>query len=99
MWARQRAWLPPTTIAPTLYGRGDSVEAWASSVLAEAVGSSIVAVGASVGGFCALEMARQAPDRVRCIVLVGSKTGVRRDVDARDEALRTLGNEGFDAAW
>jgi pimeloyl-ACP methyl ester carboxylesterase len=56
-------------------------------------------VGNSVGGSCALEIAWAAPDRVRGIVLVGTKAGVRRDPVARDAAVALLREQGIEAAW
>jgi 2-succinyl-5-enolpyruvyl-6-hydroxy-3-cyclohexene-1-carboxylate synthase len=99
MWSHQLTWLPASTFAPTLYDYGDSIEEWAGEALKEAGIADFVLVGASVGGFCALEMARRAPDRVRAVVLVGSKAGVRRDDRARDHALAVLSTGGFGAAW
>jgi len=99
MWSGQLAWLPSTTLAPTLYGLGDSITDWATAVLADAGDEPLLVVGASVGGFCALEMARLSPNQVRIVVLVGSKAGVRRDDGARDHALDVLATRGFDAAW
>ena len=99
MWAEQLAWLPRSTLAPTLYDKGDSISEWADAVLAAAGDDDLFVVGASVGGFCALEVARLAPDRVRAVVLVGSKAGIRRDGVARETALATLEERGFEAAW
>ena len=99
MWTDQLAWLPGSTLAPTLYDYGDSISGWAESLLLEAGQDDLVVVGASVGGFCALEMARRAPDQVSAVVLVGSKAGVRRDDPAREHALKVLANDGFEAAW
>jgi pimeloyl-ACP methyl ester carboxylesterase len=66
-------------IAPHLYGRGPSIDDWAAQLLRELDGS-FVAVGASMGGYCALSLARRAPERVVGMVLVGS----RADADTFD---------------
>src|SRR5919199_2880007 len=71
MWEPQRAAFPDA-VAPRLYGRGASMEGWARSILDEVEGELAV-VGASMGGYCALEVARQAPERVRGLVLVGAR--------------------------
>lgn len=84
MWADQLAWLPGSAMAPTLYGCGPSITDWAAGVLREVGEELVVDVGASVGEFCALEMARLARGQVGAAVLVGSKAGVRRDDGARD---------------
>ena len=55
------------------------MDEWAASVLGEVDGDELVLVGASMGGYCALRMAAQAPDRVRAILLAGS----RADADWR----------------
>src|SRR5205823_2218755 len=71
MWKVQRPVLEDhDVIAPTIYGRGNSMDAWAASILDEVEGS-FVAVGASMGGGCALAMARQQPQRMEAIVLAG----------------------------
>jgi len=49
----------------------DTLPAMAAALLAEQPGS-LVLVGASMGGMLALEIARQAPQRVRGIALLGS---------------------------
>jgi hypothetical protein len=54
-----------------------------------------VVVGNSVGGSCALEVARAAPDQVEAVVLVGAKAGVRPDPALRAEAVGTLADGGI----
>jgi pimeloyl-ACP methyl ester carboxylesterase len=82
-------------IAPRLYGRGPSVEAWAEQLLGEVEGA-FVAVGASMGGYCALALARRASERVPGLVLVGSRaasdTPERRAF--RDGVIAQLRGEG-----
>src|SRR2546421_10859889 len=73
----ERMWEPQRTafgdvVALRLYGRGTSMEEWARSILGEVEGE-LVAVGASMGGYCALELVRQAPERVRGLVLAGAR--------------------------
>lgn len=75
MWARQVALLREAgfvPFAPRLYGRKSSIDVWAARLLEELDGP-FVAVGASMGGYCALALARRAPERVVGIVLAGSK--------------------------
>ena len=100
MWERQRDALAGfEVVTPRLYGRGRSLEDWAGSVLEE-VDGDLVAVGASMGGYCALELARQAPGRVAGILLAGSRAGAdspeRRA--ARDGVAALLRERGV-AAW
>jgi pimeloyl-ACP methyl ester carboxylesterase len=99
MWANEMHLLPERTIAPTLYGYGESIEDWARGVLDVASKGPLVVVGNSVGGSCALEVARQAPDRVQAIVLIGAKAGVRPEPLLRDEAVRILREGGMQEAW
>ena len=58
--------------APRLYGRGSSIDDWAEQILDE-VGGPFAAVGASMGGYVALSMARQAPERVAGLLLASSR--------------------------
>jgi pimeloyl-ACP methyl ester carboxylesterase len=99
MWERQRAAFPEA-VAPRLYGRGPSMEGWARGILDE-VDGEVVAVGASMGGYCALELVRQAPGRVRGLVLVGSRVEAdspeRREGRAR--TLELIGAAGAEALW
>jgi pimeloyl-ACP methyl ester carboxylesterase len=59
-------------VAPLLYGRGPSIDDWAAQLLRE-VDGPLVAVGASMGGYCALALARRAPERIVGMALVGSR--------------------------
>jgi pimeloyl-ACP methyl ester carboxylesterase len=65
--------------APHLYGRGASIDDWAAQLIREIDGPYVV-VGASMGGYCALAMARRAPERIPGMVLVAS----RADADTFD---------------
>jgi pimeloyl-ACP methyl ester carboxylesterase len=58
--------------APRLYGRGSSIDLWAAQLLDE-VSGPFAAVGASMGGYVALAMAGQAPERVRGLLLASSR--------------------------
>jgi pimeloyl-ACP methyl ester carboxylesterase len=77
----ERVWVSQVTalrgagfdpIAPHLYGRGPSIDDWAAQLLREMDGP-LVPVGASMGGYCALALARRAPERIVGMVLVGSR--------------------------
>ena len=101
MWAPQREVLANDEVfAPRLYGRGRSMAAWADSVAAETEGELLV-VGASMGGYCALALARRAPERVRGMMLVGS----RPDGDSeerragRADTIDLIRREGADGLW
>jgi pimeloyl-ACP methyl ester carboxylesterase len=98
MWDSTREAFPDAYV-PTLYGLGASVREWAGVVLEACEGDELLVVGNSIGGSCALEMARAAPDQVRGVVLVGAKAGVRRDDRSRDEAVELLRRDGIAAAW
>jgi pimeloyl-ACP methyl ester carboxylesterase len=101
MWDAQRPVLEGhDVLAPTIYGRGNSMDAWASSMLPE-VDGSFVAVGASMGGGCALALARQEPERVEAIVLAGAHAGPdppeRRP--AREDTIGKIRAEGAVSIW
>ena len=73
-----RTWEPQLEVlgdedvyVPNFYDLGgNSVDGWAEHVL-ERVDGDLVAVGASLGGYVALAMARAAPDRVKSLLLAG----------------------------
>jgi pimeloyl-ACP methyl ester carboxylesterase len=82
-------------LTPRLYGRGGSIDAWAAQLLGEVQGP-FVAIGASMGGYCALALVRRASERVPGLVLVGSKAtadSAERQA-ARDELTSRLRDEG-----
>jgi pimeloyl-ACP methyl ester carboxylesterase len=100
MWKPQLEALAGEDVeAPNLYDLGGaSVDRWAEALLATAE-DDLAVVGASMGGYVGLAMAREAPERVRGLLLVGSRVGAdtpeRRAV--RDEQIRTLREEGIEA--
>lgn len=73
LFAAQRAALGggPGVVVSDAHTRCDSLPAMAAALLAEHPGA-LVAVGASMGGMVALEMARQAPQRLRALALLGT---------------------------
>ena len=99
MWEGQMTLLPDATYAPTLYGYGDSIQAWASAVLGQATGEKLIVVGCSVGGSCALEVAALAPDRVAALVLIGTKARHRPEPALCSGALALLAEKGLEEAY
>jgi 3-oxoadipate enol-lactonase len=105
MWAAQRA---------ALEGAGFAVEApdlppdpleigfdaWARSLLG-AVDGELVPVGSSMGGYLAFELWRQARQRIRALVLVGTRAGPDspEQREGRDDSIRLLGESGRAAYW
>ena len=87
-------------VVPSLYELGDDVDLWAERVLAQ-VDGDVVAIGASMGGYAALALARRAPERVRGLVLVGARAEADSDERraARDDMLELIDREGTDAVW
>jgi pimeloyl-ACP methyl ester carboxylesterase len=100
MWKPQLGALSGQDVeAPNLYDLGGaSVDEWADKLLASTE-DDVAVIGASMGGYVGLAMARKAPERVRGLLLVGSRVGAdtpeRRTV--RDDQIRTLQDEGIDA--
>ena len=82
-------------IVPHLYRRGPSIDGWAAQLLRDHDGP-LVAVGSSMGGYCALGLARRSPERIVGMVLVGSRASAdtfdrRRQRDDQIAALRARG--------
>jgi 3-oxoadipate enol-lactonase len=98
MWAAQLERVGG--VAPKLYGRGPELDGLAASVLGDVEGE-LVLVGASMGGYGALAMARREPERVRGLVLSGS----RADADsperfaARADTIEVIRSEGAAGLW
>lgn len=84
---------------PTLYDAGDDITSWAEAALDVVGDGPVVVVGNSIGGSCAIEVARIAPTKVTALVLCGPKPGHRPEPAFRDEALRVLARDGLAAAW
>jgi pimeloyl-ACP methyl ester carboxylesterase len=100
MWAPQLEALGDEGIeTPNLYDLGGaSVDEWAAKLLDRYEGELAV-VGASIGGYVALGMARAAPERIRGIMLVGSRAAddPPERKAARNDAIRTLEEDGLEA--
>jgi pimeloyl-ACP methyl ester carboxylesterase len=100
MWAPQLEALGGEEIeTPNLYDLGGaSVDEWAVKLLDRYEGELAV-VGASIGGYVALAMARAAPERIRGIMLVGSRAAddPPERKAARNDAIRTLEEDGLEA--
>jgi pimeloyl-ACP methyl ester carboxylesterase len=100
MWEPQREALAGHDVeALNLYDLGgSSIDGWAERILEQVDGDPAV-VGASVGGYVGLAMARREPDRIRGLLLAGARAGAdspeRRA--ARDEAIRTIREQGIEA--
>ncbi len=73
-------------VTPRLYGLGRTMDEWAEAVLASFSGPAVF-VGASMGGYCAVAVARRAPERVSGVVLLGS--GPHADTPERRERRAT----------
>ena len=99
MWEPQRG-IVPDAIAPRLYGRGRSMDAWAESIANE-VEDELVLVGASMGGYCALALARRAPERVRGVLLVGARPDADSEErrEGRAATIDLIRTEGPEALW
>jgi pimeloyl-ACP methyl ester carboxylesterase len=102
MWAAQREVLAGfDAVAPTLYELpGDSFDGWAESLL-EGFDGRMVAVGASMGGYLALALARRAPERVAGVVLVGSRAepDPPERAEARERQLAAIAERGGSGLW
>jgi pimeloyl-ACP methyl ester carboxylesterase len=102
MWQPQRDALGEHDVStPNLCELGgSSMNAWAQRLLADIEGD-LALVGASMGGYAALAMARQAPERVRALLLTGS----RPDADSperragRADTIRLIEEEGAAGLW
>jgi 3-oxoadipate enol-lactonase len=101
MWEPQRAALAGhEVIAPRLYGRGRTMDEWAGSLVGEIKGDLLV-VGASMGGYCALALAKRAPERVRGLLLVGARPVADSDERraGREDTIKLIHDEGLEGLW
>ncbi len=86
LWQSQLAALPAHVVASVtdVHTRCATLETMAGTLLAEQPGD-LVLCGASMGGMLAMEVARQAPARIRGLALLGTSA---RPEDAATRALR-----------
>jgi pimeloyl-ACP methyl ester carboxylesterase len=100
MWAPQREVLADhDVLVPSLYElEGNSVDGWAEQLL-DQVDGELAVVGASLGGYVGLAMARLAPEQVRGLLLAGSRAGAddAHRGAAREQAIKTLSEDGIEA--
>jgi pimeloyl-ACP methyl ester carboxylesterase len=100
MWSPQRPALGGhEVLTPNLYDLGgNSIDAWAEQIL-DGLDDELLAVGASMGGYVALAMARAAPDHVQGLLLAGARAGAdsAERKAARDDSIRILREQGIDA--
>lgn len=71
--------------------RGTSIADMAALVLADAPAGPLVAIGFSMGGYVAREMARQAPERVRALALIATSARADTEERARQRATAAQG--------
>lgn len=106
MWEGQEAVFDEAgyeMIAPSLPGRGatdSSLSSWAARTL-DLLPGDFIPVGVSMGGYLAFELWRQAPKRIPAIVLADTRATADDEAGraARDETIRVLREDGFDAFW
>ena len=102
MWApQQRALEGHDVMAPNLYTLGgNSMDGWADRVLSDLV-DEFVAVGASMGGYAALALARRAPEQVQALLLAGARPNAdsteRRA--GRAATIELIEEQGPDGLW
>ena len=105
MWELQQEALESAgyhALAPDLPGPGceKTMREWAERVLHVADGP-LVPVGVSMGGYLAFELWRRAGERIRALVLAGTRAGPETDESrrGRDVSIRVLGEDGVPALW
>lgn len=101
MWEPQLGALAGYDVrTPSLVGRGVSIDDWAEQLLAETDGD-LVPIGASMGGYCALAIAKRAPERLRGLVLFGSHASADPPEAKvwRDESIARVREHGPLAQW
>jgi 3-oxoadipate enol-lactonase len=89
-------------IAPNLPGSEPdaSLSSWAGRIL-ELLPGDFIPVGVSMGGYLTFELWRQAPKRIPALVLADTRANADDEAGraARDETIRRLREDGFDAFW
>jgi pimeloyl-ACP methyl ester carboxylesterase len=101
MWKPQRDVLADhAVLAPDLYDLGSSMDVWAQAILPRIDGDFVV-VGASMGGYAALALAGLAPERVRALVLAGSRADPddAERLERRAVTIELVREGGAEALW
>ncbi|MBD0329007.1 MAG: alpha/beta fold hydrolase [Thermoleophilia bacterium] len=101
MWEpQQEAFDGASVDAPRLYGLGTTIDEWGQA-LAQRLTEPAVVVGASMGGYAGLALARHAPDRVLGLVLAGSRPDPDDDARRRGRAdtIDLVQREGAEGLW
>jgi pimeloyl-ACP methyl ester carboxylesterase len=102
MWGPQLpALAEQDVVTPNLYDLGgSSMDGWAERILDE-IEAGLALVGASMGGYAALAIARQAPERVRAILLAGARPDPDSDERRAGRAgtIELIENEGPPGLW
>ena len=101
MWEPQRELLAAhDVVAPDLYDLGSSMDEWARAILPRVDGDFVV-VGASMGGYAALALTALAPERVRALVLAGSRADPDDEerLERRRVTIELIRNGGPAALW
>lgn len=105
MWDAQVALLDEAgyeTLAPNLPGREpeNELSSWANRVL-QLLPGSFIPIGCSMGGYLIFELWRQAPARIPAAVFVDTRAGADTPEGraGREETIRLIQDEGFDAFW
>jgi pimeloyl-ACP methyl ester carboxylesterase len=99
LWEAQcRALSDVADCLPLELAGGDTMRALARAALARAP-DRLSLVGLSMGGHVAMEIMRQAPERVERLALVDTRAGVDSPerLRARERDARRVATEGFDA--
>ena len=101
MWEPQREVLAGhDVVAPDLYDLGSSMDEWARASLPQVDGDFVV-LGASMGGYAALALAGLAPERVRALVLAGSRADPddAERLERRAVTIDLIREGGAEALW
>jgi pimeloyl-ACP methyl ester carboxylesterase len=90
------------SLAPNLPGRepDNDLASWARRVL-QLLPGDFIPVGCSMGGYLIFELWRQASARIPAAVFVDTRAGADTPEvrEGRDETIRILGEDGFEAFW
>jgi pimeloyl-ACP methyl ester carboxylesterase len=105
MWGAQVSALERAgyeSLAPNLPGRepDNDLANWAGRVL-QLLPGDFIPVGCSMGGYLIFELWRQASARIPAAVFIDTRAGADTPEvrEGRDETIRILGEDGFDAFW